>query len=50
VDCEQEGIVTAASDVHHKDKLSDAPERKYDEDNLMPLCKGHHDKRTARGE
>jgi 5-methylcytosine-specific restriction endonuclease McrA len=50
VDCEQEGIVTAASDVHHKDKLSDAPERKYDEDNLTGLCSKCHDKRTARGE
>jgi 5-methylcytosine-specific restriction protein A len=43
-------IVTAATDVHHKQKLRDRPELKYEEGNLMPLCKACHDKRTARGE
>jgi 5-methylcytosine-specific restriction endonuclease McrA len=43
-------IVTAATDVHHKQKLRDRPELKYEEENLMGLCKACHDKRTARGE
>jgi 5-methylcytosine-specific restriction endonuclease McrA len=42
--------VVAATDVHHKKKLRDAPERKYDESNLMALCGGCHDVRTGRGE
>ena len=50
VDCEAEGRVGAATDVHHKQKLRDHPELKYDEDNLAALCSMHHDKRTARGE
>jgi 5-methylcytosine-specific restriction protein A len=43
-------IVTAATDVHHKQKLRDRPELKYEEVNLMGLCKMHHDRRTAKGE
>jgi 5-methylcytosine-specific restriction protein A len=50
VDCEAEGIVSAARDIHHTRKLSEHPESKYDEDTLMPLCKRHHDRRTAKGE
>lgn len=50
VDCDSEGRVGAATDVHHIQKLRDKPELKYEEGNLMPLCKMHHDKRTARGE
>ena len=40
----------AASDVHHCKRLSDRPDLKYDEANLMPLCGECHDRRTARGE
>lgn len=50
VDCGAEGIVGAATDIHHKAKLRDRPEGKYDEENLMALCGRHHDQRTARGE
>lgn len=49
-DCSSEGRVGAATDIHHKQKLRDRPEMKYEEGNLMPLCKMHHDRRTARGE
>jgi 5-methylcytosine-specific restriction protein A len=50
VDCRAIGVVTAARDIHHIQKLSSHPDLKYDDGNLMPLCKMHHDKRTARGE
>lgn len=50
VDCEAMGIVAAARDIHHIAKLRDNPEAKYDESNLMGLCKMHHDMRTAKGE
>lgn len=50
VDCETEGLVGAAAHVHHVAKLRAEPSRKYDEDNLMPLCAAHHDRRTAKGE
>lgn len=46
----QQSRVTPATDVHHIEKLSDAPERKYDEANLMALCGECHDSRTAKGE
>jgi 5-methylcytosine-specific restriction protein A len=49
-DCTSEGRVGAATDVHHKQKLRDRPELKYEEGNLMPLCKACHDRRTAKGE
>jgi 5-methylcytosine-specific restriction protein A len=49
-DCISEGRVGAATDIHHKQKLRDRPELKYEEENLVPLCKMHHDRRTAKGE
>lgn len=49
-DCWDVGIATSATDIHHKCKLREQPELKYEEGNLMPLCKHHHDKRTAMGE
>jgi 5-methylcytosine-specific restriction enzyme A len=49
-DCQAIGIVKGATDIHHIEKLCDHPDLKYDDSNLMPLCKMHHDKRTARGE
>lgn len=50
VDCEAEGIVGPATDIHHERKLADHPEAKYDERYLKALCVPHHSKRTARGE
>jgi 5-methylcytosine-specific restriction protein A len=50
VDCQKAGAIAGATDIHHIRKLKDRPDLKYDEGNLMPLCKMHHDKRTARGE
>jgi hypothetical protein len=44
------GVAAPATDIHHKFKLREQPELKYEESNLMSLCKLHHDKRTARGE
>jgi 5-methylcytosine-specific restriction protein A len=50
MDCSAEGMVTAATDVHHKQKLRDRPELKYEFDNLLALCSACHDSRTAKGE
>jgi 5-methylcytosine-specific restriction protein A len=43
-------LVTAATDVHHRQKLRDRPELKYEDSNLVSLCSACHDKRTAMGE
>lgn len=50
IDCEALGIVAAARDIHHVHKLKDRPDLKYEDGNLMALCKMHHDQRTAMGE
>jgi 5-methylcytosine-specific restriction protein A len=50
VDCEELGIVTPAREVHHKAKLRDRPDLKYEESNLAGLCTPCHSRRTARGE
>ncbi len=42
--------VEPAVHIHHKQKLSERPDLKYEEGNLMPLCERHHNERTARGE
>jgi 5-methylcytosine-specific restriction protein A len=42
--------INVATEVHHKLKLAEHPELKYDENNLMALCKPDHQVRTARGE
>jgi len=50
-DCTRElGIVTAAVELHHKQKIKDRPDLRLDPDNIMPLCVEHHTQRTARGE
>jgi 5-methylcytosine-specific restriction protein A len=41
---------TEATEVHHKEKLKVNKEKKFEEENLMPLCEKHHKERTARGE
>lgn len=50
VDCEEEGRLVPAQEIHHLTRLRAAPERKYDENNLRALCRRHHRQRTARGE
>ena len=50
VDSLEEGKIVPATEVHHKKKLRDHPELKYDEDNLMALSHDKHSIRTARGE
>ena len=49
-DCTRAGKVRAADEVHHKVKVSKAPERRLDWSNLMALCTECHAKRTKRGE
>lgn len=49
-DCLKERTLTPATDVHHIIKLRDAPERKFDKNNLMALCHKCHSARTKRGE
>jgi 5-methylcytosine-specific restriction endonuclease McrA len=50
VDCLERGIVTAAVEVHHVDKIRDRPDRKLDPENCKALCKPCHLKRSAKGE
>ena len=42
--------VQPATEIHHKQKLRDRPDLKYDRENLMALCHRHHSIRTAKGE
>src|ERR1043165_7690819 len=46
-DCQAEGLIRPATDIHHEKKLSEHPEYKYDEEWLMPLCHECHAVRTA---
>lgn len=50
VDCEGRGATTAATEVHHVEKVADAPDRRLDEMNVLGLCKACHSRRTAKGE
>ena len=45
--CAEEGRTTTASVVDHILPMRNGGS-KYDEDNLQPLCKFHHDQKTAR--
>jgi len=47
VDCEEEGKVTPATEVHHEKPILEYPELKYAESNLKALCEHHHAKRGA---
>lgn len=47
--CDERGRTKPATDVHHKIKLSQRPDLKYDESNLEPLCHECHSALTARG-
>lgn len=49
-DCEAAGRVTPATEVHHRVKLAVAPRGKHQAENLVPLCRECHAKRTAAGE
>lgn len=49
-DCLDEGTVRAAEEVHHIMKANEHPDLRLDANNLMSLCKAHHNLRTARGE
>lgn len=50
VDCEDNGRVAIANEVHHVIKVSQRPDLMYDEGNCLPLCESCHSKRTRRGE
>jgi len=50
VDCQQANKMSPAYEVHHIKKLRDYPDLKFDDANLMGLCKPCHSIRTARGE
>jgi len=43
-------VDAAAQEVHHIQKVADAPELRLLESNCLALCKVCHSKRTARGE
>ena len=49
-DCEERGIVTGATEVHHVIKISVRPDLRLDQSNLMSLCRPCHSTRTIRGE
>ena len=42
--------VVPAVEVHHRKKISEAPELRMDEDNCLALCRPCHNRRTAQGE
>ena len=50
VDSLAEGKYVPATEIHHKQKLRDYPELKYEESNLMALSHNKHSIRTAKGE
>lgn len=42
-DCLAKGIVRPATDGHHVEKITDAPEKRLDVGNVRCLCKACHD-------
>lgn len=50
VDCLKGGRVKPSAEVHHIKKLSEFPDLKYEDSNLMALCGQCHKARTAKGE
>ena len=42
--CRNEGKVTEATQVHHKESLADAWDKRYEYTNLMPVCYNCHHK------
>lgn len=49
-DCQAEDVATPVEELHHIKKIATHPHLRLDPRNLMPLCKDHHNARTARGE
>lgn len=49
VECQREGRVTAATVVDHIRPHRGDPVLFWDKSNWQPLCKYHHDQKTARG-
>lgn len=50
VECRKEGRIEVATVVDHIVPHRGDPERFWDEANWQPLCKPHHDRKTARGQ
>jgi 5-methylcytosine-specific restriction enzyme A len=49
-DCNAEGRVDAATEVHHKVRHHGDPDLFWSRANLTGLCRMHHSRRTQRGE
>lgn len=49
-DCQAAGRRTTATEIHHVMRLADRPDLQFEADNLLPLCKTCHQRRTRRGE
>jgi 5-methylcytosine-specific restriction protein A len=50
VECQAEGRVTRATDVHHRQRHQGDPAIFWDCNGLEALCSAHHSAHTARGE
>lgn len=50
MDCLAEGHHTPATELHHKRKVKERPDLRFDTANCQGLCDAHHAARTARGE
>lgn len=48
VHCKTVGIIRLAEEVDHIKRVSEAPELQFDPDNLQPLCKPCHSRKTRR--
>ena len=49
-DCIEHGKVADATEIHHIEKLTDAPHKKFELQNLRALCNACHTSRTRRGQ
>jgi 5-methylcytosine-specific restriction protein A len=49
-DCLDRGIVKGMRELHHIAKVRDEPEQRLDPENVRPLCKSCHSRRTMKGE
>jgi 5-methylcytosine-specific restriction protein A len=47
--CQDKGLIVAATEVHHKEKLKVRPDLRFDEKNLQSLCSPCHSALTRRG-
>ncbi len=46
-ECYIRGVITEATDVDHVIPIVERPDLKYDADNLQPLCKSCHSRKTC---